>query len=89
MPNSPPDLLALFARALQVRTNSCAAFAAANTAINSSRLQPASLYSASAFPPTLLVARTNRRLPAEISDHTLEDEERSRVWIYIHRQRQE
>ena len=26
-----------------------------------------------------------RQLPAEITDHTLEDEERLRVWIYIHR----
>lgn len=30
-----------------------------------------------------------RRLPAEITDKTLEDEERLRVWIYIHRQRKE
>lgn len=30
-----------------------------------------------------------RRLPAEIIDHTLSDEERLRVWIYIHRQRKE
>lgn len=30
-----------------------------------------------------------RRLPAEITDHTLTDEERLRVWIYIHRQRKE
>jgi ParB family chromosome partitioning protein len=30
-----------------------------------------------------------RQLPAEITDHTLEDEERLRVWIYIHRQRKE
>src|SRR5258707_2845231 len=30
-----------------------------------------------------------RRLPAEITDHTLTDEERLRVWIYIHRQRRE
>ena len=28
-------------------------------------------------------------LPAEITDHTLGDEERLRVWIYIHRQRKE
>jgi ParB family chromosome partitioning protein len=30
-----------------------------------------------------------RALPAEITDHTLADEERLRVWIYIHRQRKE
>src|SRR5437667_7680193 len=30
-----------------------------------------------------------RALPAEITDHTLTDEERLRVWIYIHRQRKE
>src|SRR5205814_829668 len=30
-----------------------------------------------------------RALPAEITDHTLNDEERLRVWIYIHRQRKE
>ncbi|MFZ3201023.1 MAG: ParB N-terminal domain-containing protein [Candidatus Acidiferrales bacterium] len=30
-----------------------------------------------------------RRLPAEITDRTLTDEERFRVWIYIHRQRRE
>ncbi len=30
-----------------------------------------------------------RQLPAEITDHTLTDEERLRVWIYIHRQRKE
>jgi ParB family transcriptional regulator, chromosome partitioning protein len=30
-----------------------------------------------------------RLLPAEITDHTLADEERLRVWIYIHRQRKE
>ena len=30
-----------------------------------------------------------RRLPAEITEATLEDEERLRVWIYIHRQRKE
>lgn len=30
-----------------------------------------------------------RPLPAEITDHTLTDEERFRVWIYIHRQRKE
>ena len=30
-----------------------------------------------------------RRLPAEITDRTLTDEERLRVWIYIHRQRKE
>jgi ParB family chromosome partitioning protein len=30
-----------------------------------------------------------RHLPAEITDHTLSDEERLRVWIYIHRQRRE
>src|SRR5437867_3375202 len=30
-----------------------------------------------------------RKLPAEITDHTLTDEERLRVWIYIHRQRKE
>src|SRR6266849_7907490 len=30
-----------------------------------------------------------RRLPAEITDRTLTEEERLRVWIYIHRQRRE
>lgn len=30
-----------------------------------------------------------KRLPAEITDRTLTDEERLRVWIYIHRQRRE
>ena len=30
-----------------------------------------------------------RKLPAEITDRTLTDEERFRVWIYIHRQRKE
>src|ERR1700722_18151879 len=30
-----------------------------------------------------------RLLPAEITDRTLTDEERLRVWIYIHRQRRE
>ncbi len=30
-----------------------------------------------------------RRLPVEITDRTLTDEERYRVWIYIHRQRKE
>lgn len=30
-----------------------------------------------------------RRIPAEITDRTLSDEERLRVWIYIHRQRRE
>jgi ParB family transcriptional regulator, chromosome partitioning protein len=30
-----------------------------------------------------------RLIPAEITDHTLTDEERLRVWIYIHRQRRE
>lgn len=30
-----------------------------------------------------------RVLPAEITDHTLTDEERFRVWVYIHRQRKE
>jgi ParB family chromosome partitioning protein len=30
-----------------------------------------------------------RRIPAEITDRTLTDEERLRVWIYIHRQRKE
>lgn len=30
-----------------------------------------------------------RALPVEITDHTLTDEERLRVWIYIHRQRKE
>jgi ParB family chromosome partitioning protein len=30
-----------------------------------------------------------RQVPAEITDHTLSDEERLRVWIYIHRQRKE
>jgi len=28
-----------------------------------------------------------RRLPAEVTDRTLSDEDRLRVWIYIHRQR--
>jgi ParB family chromosome partitioning protein len=28
-----------------------------------------------------------RKLPAEITDRTLTDDERLRVWIYIHRQR--
>ena len=30
-----------------------------------------------------------RTLPAEVTDHTLSEEERLRVWIYIHRQRKE
>lgn len=30
-----------------------------------------------------------RQLPAEVTDRTLTDEERLRVWIYIHRQRRE
>lgn len=30
-----------------------------------------------------------RKLPAEITDRTLSDEDRLRVWIYIHRQRRE
>src|SRR6202051_4719705 len=30
-----------------------------------------------------------RKLPAEITDRTLTDDERLRVWIYIHRQRKE
>jgi ParB family transcriptional regulator, chromosome partitioning protein len=30
-----------------------------------------------------------RKIPAEITDHTLTEEERLRVWIYIHRQRKE
>jgi ParB family chromosome partitioning protein len=30
-----------------------------------------------------------RQLPVEITDHTLSDDERLRVWIYIHRQRKE
>src|SRR6266436_757269 len=30
-----------------------------------------------------------RRIPAEITDRTLTDDERLRVWIYIHRQRKE
>src|SRR6201987_4656216 len=30
-----------------------------------------------------------RTIPAEITDRTLSDEERLRVWIYIHRQRKE
>ena len=30
-----------------------------------------------------------RVIPAEITDHTLTDEERFRVWVYIHRQRKE
>jgi ParB family chromosome partitioning protein len=30
-----------------------------------------------------------RKLPAEITESTLDDEERFRVWIYIHRQRKE
>ncbi len=30
-----------------------------------------------------------RRLPAEVTDRTLTDDERFRVWIYIHRQRKE
>src|SRR5256886_6254320 len=31
----------------------------------------------------------NRRIPLEITDRTLTDDERLRVWIYIHRQRKE
>ena len=30
-----------------------------------------------------------RRIPVEITDRTLSEEERLRVWIYIHRQRKE
>src|SRR6202040_817369 len=30
-----------------------------------------------------------RQLPVEVTDRTLTDEERLRVWIYIHRQRKE
>jgi len=30
-----------------------------------------------------------RKLPAEVTDRTLDDEDRLRVWIYIHRQRRE
>src|SRR5713101_8926866 len=30
-----------------------------------------------------------RQIPVEITDRTLSDEERLRVWIYIHRQRKE
>src|SRR6266498_2981731 len=30
-----------------------------------------------------------RQVPVEITDHTLSDDERLRVWIYIHRQRKE
>ncbi|MGH7216214.1 MAG: hypothetical protein ACREIG_03140, partial [Nitrospiraceae bacterium] len=30
-----------------------------------------------------------RTLPAEVTDHTLTEDERLRVWIYIHRQRKE
>jgi hypothetical protein len=30
-----------------------------------------------------------RSLPVEVTDHTLSDEERLRIWIYIHRQRKE
>src|SRR5207237_7393087 len=30
-----------------------------------------------------------RRIPLEITDRTLTDDERLRVWIYIHRQRKE
>src|ERR1700733_5036229 len=30
-----------------------------------------------------------RSLPVEVTDHTLSEEERLRVWIYIHRQRKE
>lgn len=30
-----------------------------------------------------------RTLPAEVTDHTLSEDERLRVWIYIHRQRKE
>ena len=41
----------------------------------------------------VLVAETGksdlRTLPAEVTDHTLSEEERLRVWIYIHRQRKE
>lgn len=30
-----------------------------------------------------------RKLPVEVTDHTLTEEERLRIWIYIHRQRKE
>src|SRR5207237_5188523 len=30
-----------------------------------------------------------RRIPVEVTDRTLSDDERLRVWIYIHRQRKE
>jgi len=30
-----------------------------------------------------------RTIPAEVTDHTLTDDERIRVWVYIHRQRKE
>lgn len=30
-----------------------------------------------------------RKIPVEVTDHTLSEEERFRVWIYIHRQRKE
>ena len=30
-----------------------------------------------------------RQIPVEVTDRTLTDEERLRVWIYIHRQRKE
>src|SRR3954451_20331488 len=30
-----------------------------------------------------------RQVPIEVTDHTLSDEDRLRVWIYIHRQRKE
>src|SRR5207253_7309876 len=30
-----------------------------------------------------------REIPVEVTDRTLSDEERLRVWIYIHRQRKE
>ena len=30
-----------------------------------------------------------RQVPAEVTDRTLSDDERLRVWIYIHRQRKE
>lgn len=41
---------------------------------------------------SILVARGRsqyRQIPVEVTDHTLSDDERLRVWIYIHRQRKE
>src|SRR4029079_19333804 len=41
---------------------------------------------------TALVARGRekyRQIPVEVTDRTLSDDERLRVWIYIHRQRKE